>query len=127
MPGWKADERLYLDATKTEVLREGDVRARSLLCGLGTLVPEDICRKYHIGPFAEAVETTTDNSDTTGGATADAVPTGEESTTDAAKAQETAAGDDSGGLPRTDELTDEDVVPPAAPAAVPPDKPVRKR
>ena len=53
MPTWKADERLYLNKDKTKVCREGDPEAASLLCGLGTMVPESLARQYHLGPYAE--------------------------------------------------------------------------
>lgn len=127
MPGWKADERLYLDATRTDVLREGDVRAKILLCGKGTFVPEDIARKYKLGPFAEIVQTqgtgVTGNPES---ATGDAAPSGEESDTNAADAPETGSGDDSGKEgPADGEGAADPIIPP--PAAVPPDKPVRKR
>jgi hypothetical protein len=52
MPIWVADERLYLNADRTKVCHEGDEGAVSLLCGLGTHVPEEIARRWGLGPYA---------------------------------------------------------------------------
>jgi len=67
MPSWKATERLYLNRDKTEVCRDGDTNAASLLCGIGAMVPEDACRKYRLGPFADdpAVDDDVANADGT--------------------------------------------------------------
>ena len=56
MPKWIADERLYLNRDKTEVLRDGDPNIASLLCGKGTAVPEAVARQYGLGPYAPSPE-----------------------------------------------------------------------
>ena len=52
MPKWTATERLYLNADKTKVIHEGEPGAASLLCGKGTIVDEDVARRWQLGPFA---------------------------------------------------------------------------
>ncbi len=52
---WIADKRWYLNADKTRLCEEGDPEGRSLLCGLGTTVPDDTCRRWLLGPHALAL------------------------------------------------------------------------
>ena len=52
MPAWKATERLYLNKEKTAVVRETELVSGSLLCGVGAMVPEAVCRQWGIGPYA---------------------------------------------------------------------------
>ena len=52
MANWQATERLYLNAARDKVLREGEPGATSLLCGVGAMLTEDVCRRWGLGPFA---------------------------------------------------------------------------
>ena len=95
MPTWIATERLYLDREKTKVVREGDGAAASLLCGLGAMVPDDVCRKWGIGPY-EGATTLTDPPipDPNGSDTVVISPVADLNTTDETEAPHSGSQDD---------------------------------
>ena len=103
MPTWIATERLYLDREKTRVVREGDGAAASLLCGLGAMVPEDVCRKWGIGPY-EGVNTfgVASSPGPTDDATGPDAPTDEQPTGEETEAPQTGSqGHPEGVTPET--------------------------
>ncbi len=49
---YKAEERLYLNADKTKILKEGDPDVASLLAAVGRPIPDVLCKHYGLGPYA---------------------------------------------------------------------------
>ena len=52
MASWKADRRLYLSEDGL-IVDEAAPGRKTLLAAQGAEVPEDVCRRYGLGHFAE--------------------------------------------------------------------------
>lgn len=55
MPRWTADQRLYL-SEDGRVVDEAAPGRKTLLAALGATVPDETCRRYGLGPYAETEE-----------------------------------------------------------------------
>jgi hypothetical protein len=52
MPKWVADRRLYL-SEDGRVVSEAEPGRKWLLAPAGRVVPDDVCRRYNLGPYAQ--------------------------------------------------------------------------
>jgi len=54
MAQWVADRRLYL-SEDGRVVSEAEPGRKTLLAAAGRVVPDDVCRRYNLGPYAAEV------------------------------------------------------------------------